>query len=637
MFAVRFDPNNVVQEVEEVERSPVLPVKRARAEEDESEDEEEDADELEAEDEDVKEDEMEVTDKQEDVEESGSSSSEEEIDENEEGEEEMQETEEVPMKHSSIMSRFNQTLSLQDKIAEGALSVTDEGELQDEIPQHALEQIPQPAIVRDEVANRTSNEHKSVAWLNASKVHYDSSMIKPFASFADEMQPKLLQNVEKYFSPSSFPIQTALLEDLLPVINFSLVATKKHLTRRVGDVLVNASTGSGKTLAYSIPIVQLLSKRTVNRLRALIIVPTKLLINQVYDTVSKLAQGTGLIISISKLENSLKEEHKKFEQSEPDVLIITPGRLVDHLQMKSISMKNLQILVLDEADHLLNQSFQNWCPELLKQITAAKHDQRPGNVIKMVFSATLTTNTEKLHGLNLNNPKLFITDSVKLYTLPEKLQEYVINIPTSKSLYKPLILLHLLDNLNHAKILVFVKSNEASLRLASLLNILVDQTSSQEHVVQTINSNNSRSENKRLVNEFSSVECESKNRVLITTDLMSRGIDINDISDVINYDLPISSQQYVHRCGRTARAQSKGNAYNLLVGKGERDFWRAQIDEDMSREVNGLLPKTWGSKDSLPDEDSESGETDSLLSISSEEEDRYKQSLQLLKEKATKK
>lgn len=635
MFAVRFDPNNISQVSDQDNGDSVIPLKRGRVQEEEEEDEPEMDDE--------------VVDRVEDQEnnktideieqEDGDakhqlSSSDVEAEANDEGEQEQAKVE-VPKKHSSIMSRFTHTLSLQDRLPE-------ENKVNERIEQfnnsaelHDLDKIPQPAVVRDNLQHQKSQDHKSVAWSNTDKFYYNNSMIKPFSSFEDVIQPKLLQNVIKFFSPNSFPIQTALLENLLPIINDSLVTTRKHLTRRVGDVLVNASTGSGKTLAYSIPIVQLLSKRTVNRLRALILVPTKLLINQVYETVNKLAQGTGLIVGISKLENSLREEHRKFVQTEPDVLIVTPGRLVDHLQMKSISLKNLKMLVLDEADHLLNQSFQNWCSELMNQITAEKRDQRPGNVIKMIFSATLTTNTEKLHRLNLSNPKLFIMDSVKLYTLPEKLQEYIINIPTSKSFYKPLILLRLLDHLHSVKVLVFVKSNEASLRLASLLSILIEQNLGLEHVVETINSNNTKSENKRLVNEFASAKCDSINRVLITTDLMSRGIDINDISVVINYDLPISSQQYVHRCGRTARARSEGSAFNLLVGKGERDFWKDQIDEDMSREANGLVPKLWGSEDSSEMSDLEP--SSSLINISNGEEDRYKHSLEILKEKASRK
>lgn len=620
MFAVRFDPNSVVEETVQEQEISSLPVKRSREEENESSEDSEE----EVVNESLEEDEEEVS------EDDGSSSS---AAEDADGDVEMGEMQEMPKKHSSVMSRFKQTISLQDKISPDA-TVEEDGELQEEeTAQKTLEQIPQPAIVRDHLSKQTASEHKSVAWLNTSKIHYDNSMVKPFSTFSQELHPRLLQNIEKHFSSESFPIQTALLENVLPVINFSLEATRKHLTRRVGDVLVNASTGSGKTLAYSIPIVQLLYKRSVNRLRALIIVPTKLLINQVFDTMCKLSQGSGLIVSISKLENSVREEHKKFLQSEPDILITTPGRLVDHLQMQSISMKNLQVLILDEADHLLNQSFQNWCPELMHRIASDKQDQRPGNVIKMVFSATLTTNTEKLHGLNLYNPKLFLMESVKLYNLPAKLQEFLIRIPTAKSSYKPLILLHFLDRLKSSKILVFVKSNEASMRLACLLNILIDKGLGQQHTVQTINSNSSKTENKRLVTEFARADSNVQNKILITTDLMSRGIDINDISDVINYDPPISSQQYVHRCGRTARAHSKGKAYNFLVGKGELDFWKKHIDEDMSRDVSTPAPQDW-IEDVSSSEDSDR-DSDALVSISDSEDHVYKESLVILKSKAT--
>lgn len=616
MFAVRFDPTAIVQEtaVEEVKSS--VPAKRSRAVDDDGSDDENE-DEVGPLDEPSKEDEEPIS--------SGEKDEESDI-----PMEDGQEAPEVPKKHSSIMSRFNQTISLQDKIDPEEV-VEDQEVPRNDVPQKKLEQIPQPAIVRDTQSKQIASEHKSVAWLNTTKVHYDNSMVRPFSDLSQDLHPRLLQSIEKHFSAESFPIQTALLENILPIINFSLQTTRKHLTRRVGDILVNASTGSGKTLAYSIPLVQLLYKRTVNKLRALIIVPTKLLINQVFDTISKLAQGSGLIVSISKLENSVREEHKKFVQSEPDILITTPGRLVDHLQMKSITMKNLQMLILDEADHLLNQSFQNWCPQLMQRITTDKQDHRPGNVIKMVFSATLTTNTEKLHGLNLHNPKLFLMDSVKLYNLPAKLQEFLVRVPTAKSSYKPLILLHLLDRLRSSKTLVFVKSNEASMRLACLLNILIEKQLGQQHVIQSINSNSSKSENKKLVTEFARADCNSQNQILITTDLMSRGIDINDISDVINYDPPISSQQYVHRCGRTARAHSEGKAYNFLVGKGEMDFWKVHVDEDMSRDVSAPSPKDWDEHQSA----NSSEAPDALIAISDREEEMYKDSLAILREKAT--
>lgn len=647
MFAVRFDPKQLAETEPREETTtvaaPIIPLKRTKHDEDED-NLEHDIDEVDNEETAIEQLESEGISSESD----DDSSDEENMHDHKymglgdafEANDDLDELEgditpeEMGKSHSSVLSRFQKSMKLQNYVEAPLDSVEDGESTPDDGGEHALDNIPQPARVRNN-AGQNLNEHKSIAWLHTAKIHYDNSMVKAFDSYSNELQPKLLTNIKKHFATDTFPIQTVLLDNVLPILNFSLRTTRKHLTRRVGDVLVNASTGSGKTLGYTIPIIQMLSKRTVNRLRVLIILPTKLLINQVYETINKLSQGTALIISMSKMEYSLKEEHKKFLQNEPDVLIITPGRLVDHLNMNSISLRNLTMLVLDEADHLLNQSFQNWCPELMNRIRSEKVDQMPGNVIKMVFSATLTTNTEKLHGLQLFDPKLFVMDSVKLYHLPPKLQEYNISIPTAKSVYKPLILLHLLDQLENAKILVFVKSNEASLRLASLLDIMIGQKIGQPHKIASINSNNSKGENKKLIHDFTVHASSSKIKILITTDLMSRGLDINDITDVINYDLPIGSQQYVHRCGRTARAQTCGNAYNLLVGKGERVFWSQSIDEDMSRDADGLSPKNWNEVTTNFSGDEEPSRSKTVITnITTEESASYKKCLDILKEKA---
>ncbi|QLG70818.1 hypothetical protein HG535_0A07600 [Zygotorulaspora mrakii] len=655
MFAVRFDPNQVFEATpqEQNETGAIIPLKRAKSVEDDEDDDGEDNGDKDdnediemknANDKDIK---HETADKHEFEDANADSSGEDDSsdEENRSDDQSVGSGEAFELKgslgtnlnksHSSVLSRFQKSMKLRDTREVADDSTNNDAAVVDEGTHQVLEHIPQPPIVRSTNFSE-SNDHKSIAWLHTTKVYYDNSMSKPFDSYSSELEPNLLSNIKRQFAGDTFPIQTVLLNNILPVLNFSLQTTRKNLTRRVGDILVNASTGSGKTLGYAIPIVQLLSKRNVNKLRALIILPTKLLINQVYETIRKLSQGTGLIISMSKLDCSLKEEHTKFLQNEPDILVTTPGRLVDHLNMSSLSLKNLSILVLDEADHLLNQSFQNWCPELMNRIKMDKNDNMPGNVIKMIFSATLTTNTEKLHGLQLYNPKLFVMDSVKLYNLPSTLQEYNIGIPTAKSIFKPLILLYLLDRLNNSKILVFVKSNEASLRLASLLNIMIGEKLGKQHIITSVNSNNTKSENRKLVNDFAvSASYSSANKVLITTDLMSRGIDINDITDVINYDLPIGSQQYVHRCGRTARARTEGNAFNLLVGKGEKTFWCQSIDNDMSRDVNGCVPRDWDS--SNPEGDQETQEALPLSKISSDEEKLYKKCLEILKQKASSK
>ena len=670
MFAARFDPTQVFEATEEPQVTKVVPLKRTRSNEDDSDEEEEEEKVEENQEDEIAEKENKSAD--ESADESANESANESEDESEDKSEDKlistskadttKEQNVEPAsdddKHNAVMSRFHQTLSLQDKLkargltAEEDTEETAEGEASKDNTDentYALEQIPQPEVVRTaDAAKSAVAESRSTAWINTKRVYYDSSMVKPFTEYKDQLTPKLLQNIQNNFSKETFPIQSILLDTVLPVLNRSLLLTKKNLTRRVGDMLINASTGSGKTLAYSIPIIQALSERTVSRLRVLIIVPTKLLIQQVFDTLNKLVKGTGITITTAKMDQSLREESRKLQLSEPDIFITTPGRLVDHLHSNSISLKNLKFLILDEADRLLNQSFQNWCSELMTTIQDDKLDKLPGNVVKMVFSATLTTNTQKLHDLHLYNPTLFMTDSVKLYNLPRTLQETNISLPTAKSMYKPLFLVHLLPLLeSNSKLIVFVKSNEASLRLATLINIILEKMHMKDTIsVESFNSNNSRAENRKLVSQFTT-SSDGNMAVLVTTDIMSRGIDISNVTAVVNYDVPISSQQYVHRCGRTARAGASGQAFNYLVGKGERKFWNQHISSAISRDVDGLEPISWAKeslkKDAEGDVDMENvvdpktiENHDKIVSITDDEESLYKEALNDLKERVLK-
>ncbi|SCU92836.1 LAFA_0F13190g1_1 [Lachancea sp. 'fantastica'] len=636
MFAARFDPSQVqatpqTSSVIQNRPRPVVPSKRGNESDDESESESESASELEG----VKEShgsdksDQEEPDQDSDVlENTGFGVS--HIDEVTNGNTQSSIGTALNDKHSGLYNRFQKTISLQENLRPSDM-VDSEDDNTEQLEQHDLVPIPQPAVVKNiyPSTETTSAMSKSAAWLQTQKIHYDNFMVKPFASYDTLLNEKLLANIITKFSSQTFPVQTILLDTVLPKLSFAQSVSKRRFPRRVGDILVNASTGSGKTLAYSIPVVQSLSKRTVNRLRCLIVVPTKILIHQVFETLTKLSQGTSLVTGISKLENSLRDEHNKFQNQQPDILIITPGRLVDHLQLNSFDLKNLKFLILDEADRLLNQSFQNWCSVIMNRLKSDKNEKAPVNVIKMVFSATLTTNTEKLHNLELNRPSLFMMDSVKLYHLPKLLQEYNIQIPTAKSSKKPLFILQLICALSKddSRILVFARSNEASLRLSTLLQLMhakrvVNMGASFE--VTSINSNNTKGLNNKLIKQFAAADLKNTVKVLVATDLMSRGIDIDNITTVINYDLPISSQQYVHRCGRTARAQAQGVAFNLLVGKGEQKFWSEHIDSDLSRDADGCHPQSYDEVDALKD----------ILMTSSEVDEQYRDCLEQLKGEA---
>ncbi|SCU77364.1 LAMI_0A00892g1_1 [Lachancea mirantina] len=623
MFAARFDPTKPLVRTEEkkVILDSVLPAKRTNEVLDSSptDDEQDGASEKE-------ENTGEETEGESSTNESG------EIHLENMGEDDMSGDDDESDKHASVLNRFHNTLKMQDtQLNEDYDHEESDGEENSRHDSsHHLVPIPQPKKVRNLTLNsqEARTQEMAVAWHDFVKVVYDPSMVKAFKSYGHFLDSAILANLEAQLLQSTFPVQTAILDALLPSLFFQQANSKSCFPKKVGDVLVNASTGSGKTLAYCLPVVQSLFRRTVNRLRCLILVPTKILISQVYQTMIKLTRGTSLIVAMSKLENSLKEEHKKFESQEPDILIITPGRLVDHLELRSFNVKNLKFLVLDEADRLLNQSFQNWCSVLITHLKREKPNGAAKNVVKMVFSATLTSNTEKLHNLNLNKPRLFLMDTVKLYHLPRLLQEYNFSIPSAKNFAKPLYALRLIISMSKEpfRVLMFVRSNQASMRLAALFEIMMQTPlgSARKIKISSINSNNSKGHNRKLIQAFASAnanESAQGAQVMICTDLMSRGVDISKVSHVVNYDLPISSQQYVHRCGRTARAHESGIAINLLVGKGERKFWEDQINVDLSRDVDGCQVRSTNERDN----DNE------ILSLSKEDEQVYRNCLGSLK------
>ena len=232
----------------------------------------------------------------------------------------------------------------------------------------------------------------------------------------------------------AFSVQISVLNMMLPEIE-----AQKLKPDRVGDILVNASTGSGKTLAYLIPIIESLYRRVVPRVRVIILVPTKPLINQVKSTLLQLSSGTNLQIAALKNDVSINDEKDLLTKSVPDIIVSTPGRLVEHLLNDSINLSSLQYLIIDEADRLLNQSFQNWSNVLLDKIDSQINIAEVWklSVQKLVFSATLTTDAGKLSSLKFYNPRLIIVNDSKqlvneIFTVPVTLSEFKIHLGVAK-------------------------------------------------------------------------------------------------------------------------------------------------------------------------------------------------------------
>lgn len=473
-------------------------------------------------------------------------------------------------KHLSIFEKFHSSIPNED------LSLA-ESEYEDDVEKKDLAPLPQPALPRDRrlISNRA--HLKNLDWL-AIPQYSSPELTKPFHEFP--LRRGLLENLSTLGYKEAFSVQLSVLDLLLEDIQKNTLLPDFR-----GDLLVNASTGSGKTLAYLIPIIEALTPRKVPRLRAIVLVPTRPLINQVRTTLQQLSKGTTLLVVTLKSDVSIKEEGRKLQQNQPDILVSTPGRLVEHLSSNSIDLQHLRFLVIDEADRLLNQSFQNWCQVLISSMER-HHPVETSNISKkwqlrpqkMIFSATLTTDAGKLALLKFHKPRLVVVNAEdrlvdELFSVPPTLSEYSIFLGSAKSSLKPLILARFLQAQNKlSNVLVFTKSNEASLRLSKLLSLLFQGTINVMHFNST---NNTSSARNKILKDFSSQAIN----ILVATDLIARGIDIASITDVINYDLPNSSREYVHRVGRTARANQEGHAYSLCFGKGEKKFFSKTMKE----------------------------------------------------------
>lgn len=363
------------------------------------------------------------------------------------------------------------------------------------------------------------------------------------------------------------------------------------------DLCICSPTGSGKTLSYALPIVQLLSTCVIKRLRALVVLPTRDLAIQVKEVFDIIAPSVGLSVGLAigqtqvaaeaaelvKLPRKCVHSFSKCEaelldmvESRVDVLVATPGRLMDHISnTEGFTLEHLTYLVIDETDRLLRQAYQDWLPNTLDKIYSRDRykdmdlglecgfrKSNPHRVMKMVLSATLTRDPAKISQIKLHFP-IFISANIedKRYHLPEQLQSYRL---VCDAALKPLHLIALLELLKDQKTIVFTASVFSTHRLYLLLSCFENlpfkavEYSSLQH--QHMRSN--------ALAEFKKGDAE----VLVASDAMTRGMDVEGVMNVINYDVPVYAKTYVHRVGRTARAGRSGSSYTLLRKEEVRHF-----------------------------------------------------------------
>lgn len=307
------------------------------------------------------------------------------------------------------------------------------------------------------------------------------------------------------------------------------------------DVLAGAQTGTGKTAGFTLPMLQRLQHGTVNRrrIRALVLTPTRELAAQVADSVRRYGQHLPFRAAIIYGGVSVNTQIAKLRKG-VDIVVATPGRLLDHLQQGTIDLSAIECLVLDEADRMLDMGFIR---DIRKILQALPKDRQ-----NLLFSATFSKEIRRLAADILNAPTEI---SVATNGKPaEGIDQVVYQVDRRR---KRELLSHTIGAQNWQQVLVFTRTKHGANRLAAQLE--ADGLTSA-----AIHGNKSQAARVRALQEFKN----GKVRVLVATDVAARGLDIERLPHVVNYELPHVPEDYVHRIGRTARAGRKGHAVSLV-------------------------------------------------------------------------
>ena len=320
------------------------------------------------------------------------------------------------------------------------------------------------------------------------------------------------------------------------------------------DLLGIAQTGTGKTAAFGLPIVQKLAqmgdKPAAHQTRSLILAPTRELAVQIYEAMREFARFSHLKIAVVYGGVSLLHQTRELAHG-VDILVATPGRLLDHMQQKHISLEGVKFLVLDEADRMLDMGFIHDIRRILDACTGEKQS--------MLFSATFSKEIKALAKGLLYQPHV-------IEIAPNRdvaaIEQHFYRVP--KQARRDALRDLIVDN-NWEQVLVFTRMKHSAARLAYHL-------AKDGFTVAAIHGDKTQSARLRALNDFK----EKKIRILVATDIASRGIDIEELPYVVNFELPANAEDYVHRIGRTGRAGATGLAVSLLTTEDAERFGEIQ-------------------------------------------------------------
>ncbi|NCU37504.1 DEAD/DEAH box helicase [Candidatus Saccharibacteria bacterium] len=360
-------------------------------------------------------------------------------------------------------------------------------------------------------------------YINKAVLLIDEEPYEPTHSFADfPFGPDLAHNIREkgYTTPS--PIQD---QAIIPILN-------GH------DVIGLANTGTGKTAAFLLPIIEHLRGISV-RPSVLIVSPTRELAQQIEAEFRSFTKGMGLystlLVGGMNIDRQIRDLRRR-----PHVVIGTPGRMIDLLERRELDCRNMTTLVLDEADRMLDMGF---LPNIRRIVGEMPRERQT-----LFFSATITPEIHALTTQFLDNPT---TVSVRTTETSDHVEQDVVEFHSTDHKYE--LLLEMLQKEAYDKVLVFCGKKFGAQRLADKLN-------TTNISAAAIHGNKSQSQRTRALDAFKS----GRVNVLVATDVAARGLDIPNVSHVVNYDTPQVFEDYIHRIGRTGRAGARGHAHTFV-------------------------------------------------------------------------
>lgn len=363
---------------------------------------------------------------------------------------------------------------------------------------------------------------------------------------------RLLEELLRAIDEEGHTIPTPIQEQAIPLILDG------------NDIMGGAQTGTGKTAAFALPLLQRLMEKGIEghrHVRALILVPTRELAAQVAENVK--AYGKYLPLRSTVIFGGVNIDPQiRCLRNGVDIVIATPGRLLDHVNQKTIDLSQIEILVLDEADRMLDMGFIRDIRRVLTLL--------PKNRQSLLFSATFSNEIKSLATSFLRSPK---TVEAARHNAPAELVSQMIYPVDSKR--KRALLSFLISSQNWKQVLVFTRTKHGANRLA-------EQLSTDGITSAAIHGNKSQSARTKALSDFK----QNAVRVLVATDIAARGLDIDQLPHVVNFELPNVPEDYVHRIGRTGRAGNEGEAISLVC-----------IDEhkllhDIERLLKRTIPNT---------------------------------------------